>query len=98
MTVPETPSADQPCDVVYAGVKELGNCIEVGPRKRIARMTGNRNTEHLIKIHNGSSILFGNGDSGSRSSSACRHHISSELKIEKIRSTCKKNETICAPS
>ncbi|XP_007021505.2 PREDICTED: dynamin-related protein 5A [Theobroma cacao] len=70
LTVPETPSPDQPCEVVYAGVKkELGNCIEVGPRKRIARMTGNRNTEQL-KVHNGGSLLFGNGDSGSRSSSA----------------------------
>ncbi|XVF18827.1 hypothetical protein REPUB_Repub11eG0056500 [Reevesia pubescens] len=72
MTVPETPSPDQPCDVVYAGVKkELGNCIEVvGPRKRTARMAGNRNTEHVIKAHNGGNLLFGNGDSGSRSSSA----------------------------
>ncbi|KAK8527419.1 hypothetical protein V6N12_054631 [Hibiscus sabdariffa] len=43
--------------VAYARVKmELGNCIEVGvgPRKRIARMTGNGN--------NGGSLLFGNGD------------------------------------
>ncbi|XWS10009.1 hypothetical protein CRYUN_Cryun39dG0038700 [Craigia yunnanensis] len=71
MTIPETPSPDQPCEVVYAGVKkELGNCIEVGPRKRIARMTGNRNTEQLTKVHNGGNLLFGNGDSGSRSSSA----------------------------
>ena len=71
MTIPETPSPDQPCEVVYAGVKkEIGNCIEVGPRKRIARMAGNRNTEQLTKVHNGGNLLFGNGDSGSRSSSA----------------------------
>ncbi|KAK8643801.1 hypothetical protein V6N13_013078 [Hibiscus sabdariffa] len=61
MTVPETPSPDQPCDVVYAG----GVKAEVGPRKRIARMTGNRNPEQLMKVHNGGSPLFGNGASGS---------------------------------
>ncbi|KAG8502578.1 hypothetical protein CXB51_001104 [Gossypium anomalum] len=71
LTVPETPSPDQPCDVVYARVKkELGNCIEVGPRKRIARMTGNRNAEQLAKVHNGGSLLFGNGDSGSKTGSS----------------------------
>jgi len=32
MTVPETPSQDQPCDVMYAGVrKENVNCNEIGP-------------------------------------------------------------------
>ncbi|KAA3467667.1 dynamin-related protein 5A-like [Gossypium australe] len=71
LTVPETPSPDQPCDVVYARVKkELGNCIEVGPRKRIARMTGNRNAEQLAKVHNGGSLLFGNGDNGSKTGSS----------------------------
>ncbi|KDP20233.1 hypothetical protein JCGZ_08632 [Jatropha curcas] len=71
MTVPETPSPDQPCDVVYGGAKkELGNCIEAGPRKRISRMTGNnRNTEHL-RVQNGGGLLFGSGDSDSRSCSA----------------------------
>ncbi|KAE8677070.1 Dynamin-related protein 5A [Hibiscus syriacus] len=69
MTVPETPSPDQPCDVVYARVKkELGNGIEVGPRKRIARMTGNRNNDQLDKVHNGGSLLFGNGDTRTGSS------------------------------
>ncbi|GLT67278.1 hypothetical protein SLA2020_395990 [Shorea laevis] len=70
MTVPETPSPDQPCDVVYAGAKkEHVNCNEMGPRKRISRMTSNRNTEHL-RLQNGGTLLFGNGDSGSRSGSA----------------------------
>ncbi|KAJ9182914.1 hypothetical protein P3X46_006847 [Hevea brasiliensis] len=71
MTVPETPSPDQPCDMVYGGAKkEHGNCIEIGPRKRISRMTGNsRNTEHL-RAQNGGGLLFGNGDSGLRSCSA----------------------------
>ncbi|GLT83335.1 hypothetical protein SLE2022_016300 [Rubroshorea leprosula] len=70
MTVPETPSPDQPCDVVCAGAKkEHVNCNEMGPRKRISRMTGNRNTEHL-RLQNGGTLLFGNGDSGSRSGSA----------------------------
>ncbi|KAL5738048.1 hypothetical protein ACOSP7_030809 [Xanthoceras sorbifolium] len=69
MTVPETPSPDQPCEVVYGVKKELGNFVEVGPRKRIARMTGNRNAEN-IRLQNGGGLLFGNGDSGARSGSA----------------------------
>lgn len=71
MTVPETPSPDQPCDVVYAGVrKENVNCNEIGPRKRISRMIGHtKNTENL-RVQNGGSLLFGNGDSSSRSGSA----------------------------
>ncbi|KAG5235460.1 dynamin-related protein [Salix suchowensis] len=68
MTVPETPSPDQPCDLVYAGVrKENVNCNEIGPRKRISRMI--KNTENL-RVQNGGSLLFGNGDCGSRSGSA----------------------------
>ncbi|GMJ10180.1 Dynamin related protein 5A [Hibiscus trionum] len=71
MTVPETPSPDQPGEVVYARVKgEPGNCIDVGPRKRIARMTGNRYNEHLAKVHTGGSLLFGNGDNGSKTGSS----------------------------
>ncbi|XP_050220258.1 dynamin-related protein 5A [Mercurialis annua] len=70
MTVPETPSPDQPCDVVYAGAKEHGNCIEIGQKKRISRMTGNsRNSEHL-RVQTGGGLVFGNGDTGSRSCSA----------------------------
>ncbi|KAE8723496.1 Dynamin-related protein 5A [Hibiscus syriacus] len=75
MTVPETPSPDQQCDLVYAG----GAKAEVGPRKRMARMTYNRNPEQLMKVHNGGSLLFSNGDSSSTSaytaicSSAAQH-------------------------
>ncbi|KAK9269415.1 hypothetical protein L1049_001188 [Liquidambar formosana] len=71
MTVPETPSPDQPCDIDFAGAKkELGNCIEIGARKRHPRMTGNnRNLDHL-RVQNGGGLLFGTGDSGSRSGSA----------------------------
>lgn len=68
MTVPETPSPDQPCDVVYGvAKKEHGNCIEIGPRKRISRMTGNSEN---CRVQNGGGPLFGNGESGSRSCSA----------------------------
>lgn len=71
MTVPETPSPDQPCDLVYGGVKkkEHGNGIElVGARKRHPRMVANtRNIDHH---RNGSDLLFGNGDIGSKSGSA----------------------------
>lgn len=71
MTVPETPSPDQPSDGNYVGVKkELGNCIEVGARKRHPRIVGNsRNSDHL-RVQNGGGLLFRGGDSSSRSGSA----------------------------
>ncbi|GFP79675.1 dynamin-related protein 5a [Phtheirospermum japonicum] len=71
MTIPETPSPDQPCDMNYAIKKELGNCMEVGARKRHSRIGGNnRNLDHF-RIQNGGSSLFGAaGDAGSRSGSA----------------------------
>lgn len=63
MTVPETPSPDQPGDLVYGLVKkEAGNCIEVGARKRHPRILGNSR-------HN-ANLFFGSGDNGSRSGSA----------------------------
>lgn len=69
MTVPETPSPDQPCDLTYGGAKELGNGVDVGARKRVARMTGNgRNPDHM-RIPNGG-LLFGSRDGGVRSGSA----------------------------
>ncbi|OWM81415.1 dynamin-related protein 5A [Punica granatum] len=71
ITIPETPSPDQPCDMNYKGVKkENGNGVDVGPRKRISRIAGNngRQAEYL-RVQNGSS-LFGNGDCASRSGSA----------------------------
>ncbi|XP_010545840.1 PREDICTED: dynamin-related protein 5A [Tarenaya hassleriana] len=66
ITVPETPSPDQPCEIVYGLVKkEIGNCPDGGgARKRMTRMGGNRN------MNGGGEILFGNGDKRSRSSSA----------------------------
>lgn len=70
MTVPETPSPDQPCDPTYGGAKELGNGIDIGARKRISRMTGNnRNSDHM-RVQNGGGLLFGNRDGGVRSGSA----------------------------
>ncbi|WCJ32178.1 Dynamin related protein 5A [Euphorbia peplus] len=71
MTVPETPSPDQPCDVVYGGAKEHGNCNDIGPRKRISRMTGNNRNAENLKLQNGGGTLFRNEDnSDSRSCSA----------------------------
>ncbi|XP_060189949.1 dynamin-related protein 5A [Lycium barbarum] len=62
MTVPETPSPDQPSDGNYGIKRELGNCVEVGARKRLPRITGNaRNVGQ-----NGESLLFGNGDNITR--------------------------------
>ncbi|XP_010272424.1 PREDICTED: dynamin-related protein 5A [Nelumbo nucifera] len=72
MTVPETPSPDQPCDIIHAGAKKKdpGNGIEVGGRKRYPRMIANsRNLDHH-QIQNGSTLLFGNGDIGSKPGSA----------------------------
>ncbi|XP_058211089.1 dynamin-related protein 5A [Rhododendron vialii] len=71
MTVPETPSPDQPSDGNNVGIKkELGNCIEVGARKRHPRIVGNsRNSDHL-RVQNGGGLLFRGGDSSSRSGSA----------------------------
>lgn len=68
LTIPETPSPDQPCEVVCVVKKELGNYNEVGPKKRVSRIAGGKNAE-LLRVQNGG-LLFGNGDSGGRSSSA----------------------------
>ncbi|KAF5728300.1 dynamin-related protein 5A isoform X1 [Tripterygium wilfordii] len=71
MTVPETPSPDQPCDVVYKGVKkELGNGAEIGARKRIARMAGNSRNAENLRVQDGGGLLFGNGDGGMGTGSA----------------------------
>ncbi|OIT00718.1 PREDICTED: dynamin-related protein 5A [Nicotiana attenuata] len=65
MTVPETPSPDQPSDGNYGIKRELVNCVDVGARKRHPRIAGNaRNCGQ-----NGESLLFGNGDNISRPSS-----------------------------
>ncbi|KAF7836715.1 dynamin-related protein 5A [Senna tora] len=72
MTVPETPSPDQPGDPVYCGAKkELGNCNDIGPRKRMSRMTGNGKNSDNMRVQNGG-FLMGNGDkSGSAYSEIC---------------------------
>ncbi|KAK3426999.1 hypothetical protein EUGRSUZ_F03311 [Eucalyptus grandis] len=70
MTIPETPSPDQLCDMAINVIKkEAGNYVEAGPRKRNSRITGNsRQMEHL-RVQNGG-ILFGNGDACSKPGSA----------------------------
>ncbi|CAO2833390.1 unnamed protein product [Amaranthus hypochondriacus] len=79
MTVPETPSPDQPGDLVYGLLKkEKGNLIEVGARKRHPRISANR-------ISNGT-MLYGSWDNGSRSSSAYADICSSaSLHFARIR-------------
>lgn len=81
MTVPETPSPDQPCDAVYAGAKkELGNGIDIGAKKRFSRLPGNsRNTDH-VRVQNDGGLLFGytGSSSGSAYSEICSsaaHHF-----------------------
>ncbi|XP_027171400.1 dynamin-related protein 5A-like [Coffea eugenioides] len=68
MTVPETPSPDQPCEV-FAVKKELGNCIEIGARKRHSRIAGNNRNCDQLRGHKNDSLLFGNGDTVSKSGS-----------------------------
>ncbi|KAA8523913.1 hypothetical protein F0562_010336 [Nyssa sinensis] len=78
MTVPETPSPDQPCDGVYGGIKkELGNCIEIGTRKCHPRMIGNSRNPNHVRGQNGGGLSFTCGDSGSRSGSAYSEIFSS---------------------
>lgn len=69
MTVPETPSPDQPSDAAYGGAKDLGNGVDVAGKKRLARMGNSRNSDRL-RVQNGGNLKYGNGDNGSRSSSA----------------------------
>ncbi|CAL0310657.1 unnamed protein product [Lupinus luteus] len=72
LTIPETPSLDQPGDPVYGGSrKELRIRNDMGPRKRLSRMTENgKNSDHN-KVQNGG-LLFGNGDrTGSAYSEIC---------------------------
>lgn len=68
MTVPETPSPDQPCDRNYVIKTEHGNFIEGGARKRQNRMHNNKVLGNIVS-HNGCSLLFAGGDAGSRSGS-----------------------------
>lgn len=71
LTIPETPSPDQPCEAVCGGGgKENGNGIEVGARKRMSRMAGSRRNPDHSKVQNGDGLLFGNGNGGFRSGSA----------------------------
>lgn len=71
MTIPETPSPDQPSDGNYVGVKkELGNCMEIGARKRHPRIVGNSRNSDNLRVQNGGGLLFRGVDSSSRSGSA----------------------------
>ncbi|KAL1188445.1 Dynamin-related protein 5A [Cardamine amara subsp. amara] len=69
ITIPETPSPEQPCEIGYGVVKkEIGNGPDGGgARKRMARM-GIRNMEPF-RVQNGG-LMFGNTNNGSKSSSA----------------------------
>ncbi|XP_023523453.1 dynamin-related protein 5A [Cucurbita pepo subsp. pepo] len=67
MTVPETPSPEQPSDVGYAVKKEFVNGMDIGVRKRVSRVTRNSSR---IGGQDGGGTLFGNDDGSSRCSSA----------------------------
>lgn len=70
LTVPETPSPELPREGGYAVKKELGNCIEIGARKRQSRISGNTRNPDNLRGQNNGSLLFGNGDIVSRSGSS----------------------------
>ncbi|URD90801.1 DYNc [Musa troglodytarum] len=68
MTVPETPSPDQPQDV-YGVKKDTVNLMDIGGRKRQARIiTSGRNLD--ANRNQNTSILFGAGNKGSRTGSS----------------------------
>ncbi|KAM0944673.1 putative dynamin GTPase [Dioscorea sansibarensis] len=68
MTIPETPSPDLPSDVIHGAKKENGNCVEIGARKRQARVinTG-RNSD---SCRNQNANLLGAGHFGSKPGSS----------------------------
>ncbi|KAL9680690.1 hypothetical protein QQ045_018576 [Rhodiola kirilowii] len=76
MTVPETPSPDQPGETGCVGIKkELGNCFDGGARKRQARLAGHIYSDHLAV--QGGSNLFGTVKNGSKSSGSAYAEICS---------------------
>ncbi|XP_071689091.1 dynamin-related protein 5A-like [Rutidosis leptorrhynchoides] len=60
MTIPETPSPDQPCDGNFVIKKDNGNFIEGGARKCVTRMHNNKVLGNLVGQN------FAGGDIGSR--------------------------------
>ncbi|XP_016648479.1 PREDICTED: dynamin-related protein 5A isoform X1 [Prunus mume] len=62
ITVPETPSPDQPC--AGGAKKDLGNGIDMGGRKRLSRMTGNSRNPDNTSAQNGGSFFYGNAADG----------------------------------
>ncbi|KAJ9551433.1 hypothetical protein OSB04_015478 [Centaurea solstitialis] len=70
MTVPETPSPDQPSEGNYVIKKELGNYIEGGAKKRHSRIQGNSKVLDNLRVQNVGG-LNGNLRSGSSYSEIC---------------------------
>ncbi|KAL1556491.1 Dynamin-related protein 5A [Salvia divinorum] len=71
MTVPETPSPDQPCDGNYVVKKEPSNCVEVGARKRQARIAGNNKNLAHFRTQIGGVLFSGGAGSGSVYTEIC---------------------------
>lgn len=71
MTVPETPSPDQPRD--DGAKKDLGNGIDIGPRKRVSRMTGNNKYFDNVRAQNGDDALRSGSPYTEICSSAAQH-------------------------
>ncbi|KAJ0977407.1 hypothetical protein J5N97_012881 [Dioscorea zingiberensis] len=68
MTIPETPSPDLPNDVIHGAKKENGNCMDIGARKRQARvLTSGRNSD---ACRNQNASFLGAGHFGSKPGSS----------------------------
>ncbi|PIN03775.1 Vacuolar sorting protein VPS1, dynamin [Handroanthus impetiginosus] len=86
MTVPETPSPEQPCDPNYTVKKEFGNGIEYGARKRHSRITGNNRSLDNFKSQNGGGLSLGTDDAASKPGSAYTEIcLSTALHFARIR-------------
>lgn len=68
LTVPETPSPDQPSDLSF-GFKKKENVMDMGARKRHARSISNGRNSDISRNQNGG-FLFGAGDLCSKSVSS----------------------------
>lgn len=64
LTVPETPSPDQPSDLSF-GVKKKENGVDMGARKRHSRVLSNGRNSDSTRNQNGG-LLFGASDLGTR--------------------------------
>lgn len=74
LTVPETPSPDQPNEAIYWDKKDVGNRMETGARKRHSRMFNGGVRMNNLNSNRNDNIFYGdcdNSGSGSAYSDIC---------------------------